>query len=145
MFSYGTSCNQSGIIPVSTYTAPIIPSEDQQFYIEPSTLPEFMDKLKQTNYSILRILQLGISMPVHEVLVENLSEILQGELSGLIRGSDGKFSTGTTYKRITISNMVLKTADSITQAGRFVVNMYLYRKDPNIVGKEAMQWIFLCQ
>ncbi|EGO30421.1 hypothetical protein SERLADRAFT_412339 [Serpula lacrymans var. lacrymans S7.9] len=106
---------------MSTHTAPITTSEDQvqpiieqidrnlkynsqdvyvqQFYIEPSSFPEFVDKLRESDYSTLRymydhvkgILQLSMPTPVHGVFIERLSELLQGKLSGLIRWSDGMF------------------------------------------------------
>ncbi|EGO24694.1 hypothetical protein SERLADRAFT_438311 [Serpula lacrymans var. lacrymans S7.9] len=81
---------------MSTHTAPIATSEDQvqpiteqivrhltynsqdQFYIEPSSFPEFVDKLRESDYSTLRymydhvkdILQLSMPTPVHEVFIK---------------------------------------------------------------------------
>ncbi|EGO04541.1 hypothetical protein SERLA73DRAFT_157688 [Serpula lacrymans var. lacrymans S7.3] len=215
---------------MSTHTAPITTSEDQvqpiieqidrnlkynsqdvyvqQFYIEPSSFPEFVDKLRESDYSTLRymydhvkgILQLSMPTPVHGVFIERLSELLQGKLSGLIRWSDGMFKLSSNMFKFlwrgqitTVPDLALKfqclnpstkwqellifefshsqsvgditqkvkkyweelshlvsilvvkfyeshkyakprygmTADGVTWAGRFVVDMYLYEKDPN--------------
>ncbi|EGO02496.1 hypothetical protein SERLA73DRAFT_70001 [Serpula lacrymans var. lacrymans S7.3] len=211
-------------LSMSTHTALITTSEDQvqpiieqivrnlkynsqdvyvqQFYIEPSSFPEFVDKLRESDYSTLRytydyvkgIFQLSMPTPVHEVFIERLSELLQGELSGLIRWSDGKFKLSSNTSKFlrqegekvlvkkyweelphlvgilvvkfyeshkyakpqygyaepvnmqywynlqkdnNIKYGPLRTADSITWAGRFVVDMYLYEKDPKVVGKEG--------
>ncbi|EGO30873.1 hypothetical protein SERLADRAFT_404854 [Serpula lacrymans var. lacrymans S7.9] len=210
----------------------------QQFYIEPSSFPEFVDKLRESDYSTLRymydhvkgILQLSMPTPVHEVFIERLSDLLQGELSGLIRRPDGKFKCNPNTSKFlrrgqitTVPDLALRfqslnpstewqdlfivkvshsqslgditqkvkkyweelphlvgilvvkfyeshkyakpqygyaepvnmqywynlqkddnikygplrTADSVTWAGRFVVDMYLYEKDPKVVGKEG--------
>ncbi|EGO04475.1 hypothetical protein SERLA73DRAFT_68159 [Serpula lacrymans var. lacrymans S7.3] len=245
---------------MSTHTAPITTSEDQvqpiieqidrnlkynsqdvyvqQFYIEPSSFPEFVDKLRESDYSTLRymydhvkgILQLSMPTPVHGVFIERLSELLQGKLSGLIRWSDGMFKLSSNMFKFlwrgqitTVPDLALKfqslnpsiewqdlfivevshsqslgdvtqkvkkyweelphlvgilvvkfyeshkyakpqygyakpvnmqywynlqkddnikygplrTADGVTWAGRFVVDMYLYEKDPKVVGKEG--------
>ncbi|EGO30477.1 hypothetical protein SERLADRAFT_432037 [Serpula lacrymans var. lacrymans S7.9] len=247
-------------LSTSIHTAPIATSEDQvqpiieqivrnlkcnsqdvyvqQFYIEPSSFPKFVDKLRETNYSTLRymydhvkgILQLSMPTPVYEVFIERLSKLLQGELSCLIRRSDGKFrlssntskflqrgqittvphlalkfqslNPSTEWQDLFISQVChsqllwditqkvkkyweelphlvgilvvkfyeshkyakpqygyaepvnmqywynlqkddnikygpLRTADGVTWVGRFVVDMYLYEKDPKVVGKES--------
>ncbi|EGN98208.1 hypothetical protein SERLA73DRAFT_74441 [Serpula lacrymans var. lacrymans S7.3] len=168
--------------------------------------------------------------PVHEVFIKRPSELLQGELSGLIRRSDGKFKLSSNTSKFlrrgqitTVPDLALKfqslnpstewqdlftvkvfhsqslgdvtqkvkkyweelphlvgilvvkfyeshkyakpqygyaepvnmqylcnlqkddnikygplrTADSVTWAGRFVVDMYLYERDPKVVGGEG--------
>ncbi|EGO30305.1 hypothetical protein SERLADRAFT_431813 [Serpula lacrymans var. lacrymans S7.9] len=126
---------------MSIHTAPITISEDQvqpiieqivrkynspdvyvqQFYIEPSSFPKFVDKLRESEYSTLRydhvkgILQLSMPTPVHEVFIECLSELLQGELSGFIRRSDWKFKLSSNTSKFlrrgqitTVPNLAIK-------------------------------------
>ncbi|EGO04403.1 hypothetical protein SERLA73DRAFT_68087 [Serpula lacrymans var. lacrymans S7.3] len=206
---------------MSIHTAPITISEDQvqpiieqivrkynspdvyvqQFYIEPSSFPKFVDKLRESEYSTLRydhvkgILQLSMPTPVHEVFIECLSELLQGELSGFIRRSDWKFKLSSNTSKFlrrgqitTVPNLAIKfqslnpstewqdlfivevshsqSLGDVTQKVKkyweelphlvgtlvvkfykshkyakpqygFVVDMYLYEKDPKVVEKEG--------
>ncbi|EGO04857.1 hypothetical protein SERLA73DRAFT_128730, partial [Serpula lacrymans var. lacrymans S7.3] len=57
------------------------------------------------------ILQLSMPTPVHEVFIERLSELLQGQLSGLIRRSDGKFKLSSNTSKFLWQGQITTVPD----------------------------------